>query len=409
MYSFTALALLFFFSILELLSNHYGSQNICSNQRTGDLMDRDLKLWYKYVPKHDEMNSFNCWYGDNPNKLPPKLAQRIKDVSTLADIQHQFSKEDLDTVLTVFEGVNKTSLHPTSQYFCLPKVYLIGFPKCGTTLLYKYFEYHPLFAKPRFKECQFWREYVKTEQDQYKELEVLLYLFHFFRASQMIRENPRMFTIDASASTVFASRSQIQIENDMCAIPLILFTVLPQSKFLIVLRNPVDRLWSDFWYFCHYSSWKTKFNQTALAPKIFHNYTVSAILHFNNCVESHSIFFCAMLGSVAGEDVACTDVRLGLGIYYVHIQRWFSVFPHNQLLLIRMEDLVAEPLKTMKEVWSFVGVFSTTRSIKQKINSNSVNEEFTMLPETRKELITFYSPFNLMLANLLDDHRYLWN
>ena len=89
--------------------------------------------------------------------------------------------------------------------FCLPSVYLIGFPKCGTSLLYSYVASHPLFAKPRWKEGQFWRDYVRTSGRRYKELDVLIYLYHFHDASNIIIKNRRKFTMDASVSTVYGT------------------------------------------------------------------------------------------------------------------------------------------------------------------------------------------------------------
>lgn len=376
------------------------------------MIERNLNAWYKFVPKQQDMNSYNCWYAE-PLHLPANLERKMKDVATFVDIEHQFTKDELNVLSNAFNIGNGSALQPNTQYLCLPKAYLIGFPKCGTTLLYEYFESHPLFAKPHSKEGQFWREYVKTSKDRYKELEVLIYLFHFFGASQVIRSNPKMFTVDASASTVFAAAQPlVRVEYDMCSIPVTLFKTLSKSKFLIIMRNPIDRLWSDFWYFC--SRWKannkSKKNYYALASETFHNYTISAVKDFNTCVKDHTIFHCAMQGTVAGEDVACTDVRLGLGIYYAHMQRWLSVFPHDQILPIRMEDLVSDPVRTMNNIWSFLGVPSTDKlvPIEKKVNRGKTGGEFTILPETRKVLIDFFEPYNLMLANLLDDQGYLW-
>lgn len=318
----------------------------------------------------------------------------------------------------------RTSLssHPTDQYFCLPRIFLLGFPKCGTTLLYQYIESHPLFAKPRFKESQFWREIVRTDETEYKELEVLLYLFHFFDASKKIKINTKMFSIDASASTVFASsQPYVNIENDVCVVPLLLSKLLPESKLLMIVRNPIDRLWSDFWYFCFRSRWGAsgvKVPESILlqGSELFHNYTLFAIGEFLNCINiGHSLFHCTTLeGSVAGEDAACSKVRLSLSMYFVHFVRWLSVFPRSQMLVMRIEDLTSNSLIAMKRVWSFLGVFNHNKVINYKVNSNSVNinskyaDHFKMWPETRDILRDFFYPYNFMLAKLLDDQQYLW-
>lgn len=406
-------------------NRNYGS--ICSKvlvDKTAyskNFINSNLDVWYKYVPKQYNMDPFNCWYAENFRTLPAKLIKKMKDVSSFVNIQNQFGKQDLDMILkNVLKTGTNISTHPSKDYFCLPRTFLIGFPKCGTTLLYKYIKSHPLFTEPRMKECQFWRELVKTNNSRYKELEVLLYLYHFYDASRSIRSQPNKFSIDASASTVFVSSQPLtNVEHDMCVVPLILFRTLPTSNFLIIMRNPVDRLWSDFWYFCHFSKWKNKYNVNStnnirsLASEMFHNYTVSAILDFLSCINlGQTQFYCATLaGNVAGEEVACTDVRLGVSIYYVHVQRWLSLFPRKQILLIRMEDLISDSLRTMTQVWSFLAVSSTHTHevINEKINSNSwTYKNFAMLPQTRNILEIFFYPYNYLLAELLNDTRYLW-
>ena len=45
--------------------------------------------------------------------------------------------------------------------------------------------------------------------------------------------------------------------------------------------------------------------------------------------------------------VACNGPRLGLSLYYFHIVKWMSVLPKNQLLFLRTEDLLSNPLHVM--------------------------------------------------------------
>lgn len=385
-----------------------------------------LSVWHKFVPNQNQMTPSNCWLSKKIT-LPKELLNKLKDVATFVDIQHQFSQEELKNVLSlIFEDGNKTlySSSHSKQYFCLPSIFLIGFPKCGTTLLYKYIESHPLMAKPHNKEGQFWREFVKPRDTKYRELQTLIYLFHFYAASQQIQIHPGMFTLDASASTVFAtSQPHIDLEKDTCIVPELLFDTLPNSKLLIILRNPIDRLWSDFWYFCSRSQWRNHSFQIMvpekvlpIASEIFHNLTVLAVQEFVNCINNHNTeFHCVTLvGSFSGEEAGCEKVRLGLSIYYIHILRWFSVFPRNQFLLLRLEDLVANSVKSMKRIWSFLTVSNNITVIKSRQNSNDwINRSeyrghFTMWKKTRNLLKDFFHPYNLKLTELLDDQRYLW-
>lgn len=350
------------------------------------------------------------------------------DVSTFVDIEDQFNRMELESILSrVFKFGNKTSstLKHSDHHFCLPSSFLIGFPKCGTTLLYNYIEEHPLMAKPRNKEGQFWREFVKTKHVKYRELQVLLYLFHFYGASRAMESRPEMFTIDASASTVFAtSQLYAELDKDVCVVPAMISNALPNAKFLIIMRNPIDRLWSDFWYFCSRSEWKSNNfkitvpdNILPKASEMFHNLTVLAIQEYLNCVNNdYSQFYCATLvGSISGEAAGCKKVRLGLSMYYIHVLRWFSVIPRHQILLIRLEDLIANVTESMNKVWSFLNVPSVSTVLKSKQNGNNwitsskYSAHFTMLEKTRSILKNFFHPYNFKLAELTNDQRYLWN
>lgn len=400
-------------------------RNICSevsfDSYYKNLTSNILNVWHKFVPHLDKIKSSNCWYASNFKSLPLNLTLKVRDVYSFASIQNQFNKHEVQAILKNILGNDNSAIFsksPTNYHFCLPSAFLIGFPKCGTTLLYQYIESHPLFAKPHSKEGQFWREIIRTSEIEYMELEILIYLFHFFGASKMIRINPNMFTVDASASTVFAAAHPFRtVEKDICIVPMILFQTLPRSKIIIIMRNPVDRLWSDFWYFCSPSKWKKLGYMSGYIPSVaselFHNYSLLAIKNFNNCInDGYTQFHCATIaGSIPGEEAACKNIRIGLSMYYLHVIRWYDTFPQNQLLLIRIEDLVSDHVKTMDGVWSFLEISSVSKHITNRPNQNlwiSTNQHFKMWPDTKNTLRKFFAPYNQLLAELLNDNRFLW-
>ena len=379
-----------------------------------EIIAKSLNVWHKYIPEQYNMDSSNCWFVDfGRQPLANDLQHKMENTREFADLQDTFTNGEIKAMLK--SGYTIKESRRSAHYFCLPKTYLIGFPKCGTSLLYTYFKSHPLFAEPRFKEGQFWREYFRVGDDEHKQVQVLVYLFRYFSTSQSIRRYSKLFTIDASASTVFSSsRPFVKPEYDMCALPVTLFETLPRSKIIIIMRNPTDRLWSDFWYFCARvrGESKSKFmDNLHQAPAVFHNYTVLAIQDFNQCISDHDIFHCTMLaGTVAGGDVACDDIRLGIGVYYVHVKRWLNVFPRDQVLTVRLEDLTSDPMRVMNGVWAFLRLSDKhdVKPITEKVNSLDTGKDIAMWPETKKLIENFFNPYNNMLAKLLDDHRYLW-
>ena len=419
-------------SLDHIQDNPVDMDRVCLNlkETTNDLYPvfwkKFMQTWDKYIPLQKEMQS-NCWYSANIH-LPRSLHKKVENVYSYRNLSNQFQKKELRAILSSVSELNisSSSAVSTKKYFCLPLIYLVGFPKCGTSLLYAYISSHPLFAKPRYKEGQFWREIIRSENKQYRELNLLIYLYHFIGASKEISKNPKKFTIDASASTVYSvSPNHDDSGMGMCTIPYLLQHLLPSTKILVIVRNPVDRLWSDYWYFCSHFNWRVngKYRIPShipnIASTIFHNLTIQAIQSFNTCIKNgHTEFYCSVAETpIPNEDVVrnCNQLRLGLSIYYYHLIKWFDVFPHKQIKIIRLEDLSISHLSTMNTVWEFLEIYKIPFISKlSKKNSNSwiksplYKNSFVLLPETKLLLENFFMPFNMKLSQLLGDDRYLW-
>ncbi len=389
------------------------------------LMDGYLHAWYKFVPRQNKMDSCNCWHVENFNSLSADLTKKMKNVMNFNSLPKLYSKEEVLDILNkifTYDDTTHFTTRPTNHSFCLPKVNLIGFPKTGSSLLYSnYIQKHRLLAKPHSKEGLFWLALMLMKDEHHQELAVLLYLYHFFSASQMIRDHPDMFTVDATVTTVFATAKPLnEIDKDACIVPLLISKTMPKIKLLISVRDPVNRLWSDFFYFCSPSRWDVLvgFEKSPLeGASLFHNYTVTAIEDFSRCIDSgHTQIHCATVaGSYPGLGSPCKNVRLGVSMYYIHLLKWMRLFPREQLHVIRLKDLTSDPSGTMSKVWAFldvppmVDVPPAGKKVRQSGWSQLEGiDGFKMFPQTRKLLGEFYHPYNVRLAELLDDERYLW-
>lgn len=422
---------------MRICSNLIHQSNMASNVYW-KIRNASLTAWYKFIPKYKNMLHSNCWYV-NFKQISPTLSRKLSSWSKLSNIDHQYSVKEASKIINAVLGNNQRasfivnsswSSVANKDFFCLPKVYLGGVPKCGTTTLYNLIVSHPNIEQPFDKEGQFWREFILAPNQTYRDLEVLLYLYHFSSASKRMKssnhQNPKL-TVDASASTVFASAKKwVNVEMDMCMVPLILSQVLPDTKLVFILRNPTDRLWSDYWYFCSRNQWMDK-NGRVVVPdsvltkssEIFHNLSISAMQEFFDCVRhGASEFECSMRAySDTGEIHACQKVRLGISLYYFHVVKWLSVFNRQQLMFVRMEDLIKDPYSVVSAVWRFMDLNPVSKThfknnVKTNVNtwigSEKYKENFKMWTITRKSLSTFFAPYNKRLSVLLNDSRYLW-
>ena len=238
-----------------------------------------------------------------------------------------------------------------------------------------------------------------------------------------------LVTVDAS--TTYVSNSY-QWENDPrnkgfhyphVLVPHRIHHVQPNAKFVILLRNPITRLFSDFNFFVYGK------NRT---PKVFHKIVVGGITWWNECVQKYSEEACAYayhlpnitslpdgmfsLGETPADKFNCAG-RLRQGIYSIFISKWYEVFPKEQILTIKFEEYRSNSIDILKSnVYPFLDMAqlnvkgeSKMKELKQRgqLNKRRGTPQ-KMLAETEELLKNFYRPYNEKLAKLLSDNKYLW-
>ena len=366
-----------------------------------------------------------CWYSDLhiQNSIPS--GQFLTEFVHLGVFRDNILLKYGNTLGDDSNPLNLTH-HGDKRLYCLPKFYLAGFRKTGTTSLYEYITQHEDAVKPVTKEGQFWHVFTHGEHESRaaKRLQILWYLKHFSYAAEHIEKFPAAVTIDASVSTLRSNgKLSLAKDEDICLIPSLVSSVYPQSRFIVLMRDPVERLFSDFWYDCDGMKRKCDLHH---APALFHNLTLAALSDFNQCInEGVSEFECARLAT----DVIkiyhrskdpCYEIRLGHGLYYYHIAKWLNVFPMEQFLFLTNEEMSSNLTATMRKIWEFMGlkpIDQTKRTLMSKhqnvnwVHSGNYEDKVYMLPETAALLREFYKLFNERLALLLKDTKYndIWN
>ena len=310
----------------------------------------------KFVPaKYSPQFRNPCWY--STMTVPKNVLKTLTSISVLKSPVYSDKQ-----AVWLTKNIWNTNSESKKSLYCLPSVYLAGFPKCATTALYRIITAHPSLAQPLHKEGHFWRTFVQNQMKYpHKVVHTLWYLFQFLSASKYIKSHPDALTLDASASTMWASVPSLNTDTtqmhshyaNWCLLSQMISTVTPDAKFIVIMRDPVRRLFSDFWYFCANHNWRNSKGEVVVpqkykehAPEIFHNYTVRVIREFATCVKSSaSEFECVRRATRGvGSEQACFPLRVGLGMYYFHIVQWLNVSPMKQFLFLRTEDLDRGPL-----------------------------------------------------------------
>ncbi len=301
--------------------------------------------------------------------------------------------------------------------YCIPKVYFIGFPKSGSTQLYKMLMEHPQLVGGLNKEPHWWTRFHFVAKFPNNLLAILRYLIHYGEAAEYIHTHPQALAIDGSQSTIWDTRSF----TNLCMLPTVLSGVVPSAKYIVIMREPTSRLYSDFAYLCeeyweHHNLKNVPRSYLRHAPDMFDEAVDAEINGFEHCLETSPLEVCTHYALYGKESTTgCGRVRLGISLYYSHIIRWFRTVPKDQFLFLRTEDLANNPYALLQAVWGFLGLPEQSATdlkdvLFEHYNTNQVShrKSVQMLEKTKQKLREFFRPFNEELARLLNSEKFMW-
>ncbi|XP_028846005.1 carbohydrate sulfotransferase 15-like isoform X1 [Denticeps clupeoides] len=306
---------------------------------------------------------------------------------------------------------------------CLPYFYIMGQPKCGTTDLYDRLRHHPDVRFTAMKEPHWWTRkrfgIIRLSEGFHARYPVKDYLDLLDLAAYQIQDHAlsnrskgrskRNIVIgEASASTMWDNNAWVYFydngtqEEPPFLVQDFIHAVQPHAKFIVMLRDPVERLYSDYLYF-------------GLANKSaedFHQRVSESLQLFESCVSASSMRSCVYNTTLN----MAMPVRLQVGLYVIYILDWLTVFSKEQILVLRLEDHATNCKVTMHKVFDFLklGALSVekeaeiTKSPASNTRRPADRNLGPMLPITRDLLKYFYHPFNQRLAKVVQDKAFLW-
>lgn len=156
---------------------------------------------------------------------------------------------------------------------------------------------------------------------------------------------------------------------------------IPNSKIIIIFRNPVDRAYSNY--------------QLGIRKKTETLSFEDAIDEEMNFLEKHSF----------RESVDRRRSYLSKGFYENQIKIWFNVFPREKIHILSTEDMQKNPEKTLLKIFQFLVIPNYTLKNPQKQKSSEYKK---MDEKTRKILLDFYKPHNEKFFQIIQE-RFDWN
>ena len=233
----------------------------------------------------------------------------------------------------------------------VPNFIIIGCQRCGTTSLYTYLAQHPQILTPIKKEMDFFSWHFHRGIDWY--------LAHF----PPMPPGEQFLTGEASPS-YFDSREA----------PERLYSLFPEAKLILLLRNPVDRAISQF-YRLTALNWEARSLDRTISDEI-------------ERLDRNPEY---IIGEEPGN-------YLARGRYIEFIKNWRTFFPPEQLLILKSEDFYAGAAAIVQQVLEFLDLPEYQLSEYQNANPGSyqrVNESVS------DRLSDYFRPYNQELEEYL--------
>ncbi|KAK7506614.1 hypothetical protein BaRGS_00002089 [Batillaria attramentaria] len=311
---------------------------------------------------------------------------------------------------------------------CLPYFHLIGVDKSGTTDLWARLAHHPQFVRPKAvmgKETHWW-SWRRFGFDIWVRNALIRhfdwYLEHWdSSADKILRETVTInntvyhpVITGEGSPTVFwdftgwdmMPQNKGKKPEEAFITPHCIHHLTPNAKLILMLRNPVERMYSEYLFLDRF---KAVHN---LSAQLFHEGVSQSIDMYEKCVQVHSSRACLYNKTLHMK----MPVRVLVGLYSEWLEQWLEVFPITQILILRNEDYAKDMATTLNAVIDFLGLSKLSEEEMKKITQ--MDRSFTrsekekkvgdMLPETRSLLEDFYWEYSMKLSKILGDVRFMW-
>jgi len=168
---------------------------------------------------------------------------------------------------------------------------------------------------------------------------------------------------------------------------------IPNAKFIVMMRNPIDRSFSNYKRQIRNGKQKLTFEESINIE----NNTVQKELDAIKKDENYH-----------GQYLA--QAYLTRSKYVNALERWFEFFPKEQFLFINTDDYFKNPIYSYHKILEFLNLPKHTPKItgKRGISQRDKSKDTKLKPETQKYLKEYFKPYNEKLFKLINE-RYDWD
>lgn len=253
----------------------------------------------------------------------------------------------------------------TSSRRRMPDVLLIGAKRSGSTSLHNYLLQHPQVA-PLFPRA------AHVKGAHYFDRNATKSLSWYRSFGQLERPGRHKITVDGSPYYFIHPSAPYQAA-----------ATLPEAKVVVLLREPATRALSQYW------------DEVKLGRET---------LSFADALEAEPERLTGEVERILAEPGYYSEchehLSYGLwGRYAEHLERWFEAFGRDRVMVVRSEDMFADPGTTFRQVTDFVGIDAVEPPAYSQFNSATRHDD---LEPVLASLRGSFAEPNKQLAELLD-------
>ncbi|MGH9004591.1 MAG: sulfotransferase family protein [Acidimicrobiia bacterium] len=207
-------------------------------------------------------------------------------------------------------------LVPTGRWRALPDALLIGAQRAGTSSLYRWLGAHPGVAPSFRKEVEYFSRYWPRGEDWY-------------RAHFELQAGRRHLRFEATPDYLFHPLAAARAAS-----------VVPDARIVVLLRDPVERAWSQYRHMVRLG-YETLAFPDALAAE-----------------QSRCAGDIAALAADPDHDAKALLLYsyAARGHYADQLARWYAAYPEDRMLVLRSVDLFGDPAGTYATLLAFLGL-----------------------------------------------------
>jgi hypothetical protein len=255
----------------------------------------------------------------------------------------------------------------TSPLRLVPDFAIVGEAKCGTTSLYRYLLQSPAVLGADRKEPKNFIDYPDS-------------LF-YCRSHYPTRAARRMRRMRLGRRVVAGEATAEYFSHPGMAERLL--RLLPRIKIVVLLRNPVDRAYSDYQMLSRLGATDLSFDE--VVDRSLEWLETPALSDLVDAALRNEHFYLRFVAR---------------GLYVRTLRQWFDVLPAYRILVLRSEDLFERPADVVADVCRFLEVEPFV--VRDATPRRAGSYDSDMGNEPRRRLEDFYRPYNRELYALVN-------